>query len=191
MLELKKPRSVKLFAGVLLAESASWTEVVPRMVSRWGERDLASDPFPFDFTDYYEAEMGPGLQRRFLAFSPLIRPEHLPRLKLQSNELEAELMKEGKRTVNLDVGYLDLHKIVLASTKEGPHRIYLGAGIWADMALRYRNRRFEPLSWTFMDFKAGIYNSLFMEMRARYKRQLAETPEQPPACPGKSVTDRS
>jgi len=172
MLKLQKPSPIKLFAGILLAKSAPWEQTLSLLEKQWGSSDFIAAPLPFDFTNYYEPEMGRDLQRQFVSFGPLARAEDLPRYKLEANEIEVALLVDNRRTVNIDVGYLDVHKIVLASTKEGPRRVYLGQGIWADLTLHYRKGAFHPFPWTFMDFKAGIYDATLLRMRELYKAQL-------------------
>lgn len=167
----QQPAPAVVFAGVILAHDADWRRTVDPMVSLWGSVDLVSDPMPFDLTAYYTAEMGEGLVRRLLAFEGLVSADLLPELKLQAIEIEASLCRPtGSRTVNIDVGYLDLHRVVLASTKERPHKIYMGRGIWADLTLRYGKGRFHRFPWTFPDFADGRYDAFLLRLREHYKR---------------------
>jgi len=140
----------------------------------WGAIDLCSEAVPFAFTDYYEPEMGAGLVRRFAAFAALAEPDSLARLKHEANAIEERSAVDGKRTLNIDVGYLDYHKLVLASTKEGPQKVYVGSGIWADVTVLYKKGGFQPLPWTFLDFTTGAYTPFLLEARTRYRTQIRE-----------------
>jgi hypothetical protein len=175
MLTYREPLPVKVFAGVLLAPTADWDGLCRHLRDTWGPEDLVTDPEPFDWTSYYAAEMGDRLQRRFIGFARLVSPSCLPRLKQEATVAEAELADASlRRCVNIDVGYLDLHKVVLASTKQGPLRVALAHGIWADVVLHYRKGRFEAFDRTFADFRSDRYGAFFLRLRELYKRDLGE-----------------
>src|SRR5437660_2449107 len=118
---------VKLFIGVLVSHSKLIAEVEQRLAAAHGPIDHRSPVIPFDFTDYYEAEMGDIIDRIFFSFERLIEADRLPEIKRQTNQLEEELssrLETVKRPVNLDPGYIELAKVVLASTKNFYHRMY-------------------------------------------------------------------
>ena len=130
-------------------------------------------PFPlFEGTDYYTAEMGAPLYRGWASFRGLGRPQDLPDWKWKARALEARWARDGKRTRNLDVGYLDPDKLVLASCKRGPWKLYLGRGVWADMMLGYARGIFTPTAWAFADFRLGRYNKAMMTMREKLKGEM-------------------
>lgn len=139
---------------------------------RYGEIDYQSKWFPFDITDYYENEMGTGLMRCFISFKPLYSPKHLADFKIYTNNVEQSFSQKGDRCVNLDCGYMDYFKLVLASVKYGGQKIYLDKGIYADMILYYQKGVFEPFFWTFPDFKDLRYNNILCEIRTKYKKQM-------------------
>jgi hypothetical protein len=116
--------------------------------------------------------MGKPIFRLFYSHQPLIYPNEIARIKLETNEIEESLAISGNRKVNLDPGYLDYDKFVLASAKYNGQKIYLDQGIYADLTLHYERGDFLPFPWSFPDFKSGIYNSAFLMIRARYKGQL-------------------
>ena len=173
MAEPREPQPVKLLVGVLYAneEDLSWAK--GRLEEEFGPIDFASDPFPFRLTHYYEKEMGPDLKRVFYSFLHLIDPGALAAVKLRTNRLEAERAEGGKRRVNLDPGYMDYYKIVLASGKPSGQKIFLGQGIYADPALYY-DRGWKPYDWGFPDFRRGDYNQIFNHIRGFYKKQCQE-----------------
>jgi len=141
-----------------------------RAEQAFGPVALESDPFAFDQTDYYEATMGPGLIKRFFAFERLVDPAGLPEIKLLTNAWEDELAAQGAhaeaRPLNLDPGYLTLAKLVLASTKDFAHRVYLRDGIYAEATLHYRHGRWEPHAYTFPDYRGTKYHEFFDRCRA-------------------------
>lgn len=138
----------------------------------WGDTDFVSEDFPFDETNYYEQEMGPGLRRRFYSFQELISPDLIVEAKLHCNVLEEQFTREGKRVVNLDAGYLDTYKVVLASAKFGGQKIYLRDGIYADMTLTMYKGKWESFVWGFPDFKSRKYDAVLSRIRDLYKEQL-------------------
>ncbi len=163
-----RPQPVQLFIGVLASSEGLRSTVRDRVAESFGPIDFESDAFRFDVTDYYEPEMGPGLLRWFVSFERLIPPEDLVPVKLATNRLEDDLRKDGRRRVNLDPGYMDVYKIVLASAKfQGP-KIHLGQGIYADPALCY-DKGWKAFPWGFPDFRDGRYDAVFTKIRRLYK----------------------
>lgn len=162
--------SVKLFAAVLWARDEALQNALRRMESHWGAIDYTGPDHPFDMTDYYEKEMGSDLKRRLISFRELFSPDRIGEAKHMANNIEDE-STDGGRTINLDIGYLDHNKIVLASFKGAGQKIYLGNGAWADLVARYRSGRYQPFEWTFPDFKDGRYDMELKEIRGIYRRQ--------------------
>jgi hypothetical protein len=167
------PVPVKLFVGVLCADDAVSEEARRTLESIWGPVDYESLRFPFDLTDYYVSEMGSGIERWFWSFERLIDPGTLADIKLAANDVEAMfLWDHGGRRINIDPGYLDFHKVVLASVKERAQKIYLGKGIYADPTLYYLKGEFHAYDWTLPDFKLPVYHPVFHDIRRIYREQL-------------------
>ncbi len=166
------PEPVKVFVALLRSPAADLVAARSRMVGAWGAIDHTGEDLPFTVTDYYSAEMGDRLVRCIVSFEELVRPETLVELKLTANEIEIALGVDGRRTVNLDVGYFDIHKVVLASGKYDAQKVHLGDGIYADIVCRYSQGEYHPYEWTFPDFRAGRYDADLLEIRRLYKRQL-------------------
>lgn len=116
--------------------------------------------------------MGAGIKRQFISFTRLIFPEQLPVIKLLTNEMEQDLSLEGRRRVNIDPGYLSLAKVVLATTKDYSHRLYLGQGIYGEVTLTCAKGRFSSFPWTYPDYQTQAYQQFFKETRDIYKMQL-------------------
>ena len=170
--EVKQPQSVKVFVGILTAMPPALTELRGSLEEQFGPADCESELLEFAYTDYYEPEMGAGLKRKFWGFSRLAVPDALVDLKLFTNRLEQTLAVNGKRTVNMDPGYLTAARVVLASTKDFAHRLYLGKGIYGEVTLLYQKKDFRALPWTYPDYRSEAYLQYFRELRKLYVAQL-------------------
>ncbi len=168
----REPAPVKLVASLLSQDTAVLAEAVAALELRWGPVDWVSELLPFEHTEYYAAEFGTHLQRRFVTFRHLIAPAELPAAKRHSNEIEWVLARDGRRRVNIDPGYVSLAKLVLATTKDHAHRVYLGDGIYAEVTLVYQNGCFRPWPWTYPDYAEEGCRALFSQVRERYRREL-------------------
>ena len=162
----------KALIGVLFQKDEIYQQFLRHLETIEVEIELESEIYKFDSTDYYEEEMGSGLYRIFLSLKGLYPVEQSVSLKNETNSWENEWKEAGKRTLNLDPGYLDLHKVVLLSGKEGPQKIYLGGGIWADLNLIRKAGRFESLPRTFPDLRESRYHSFFERVRENLKLDL-------------------
>ena len=167
-----EPLPVKFFSGILYSDEELAKSAAEEMTDRYGAIDYRSPKFDFKVTDYYDGEMGSLIVRMFISFRELINPKEIARIKIECNEIENKLAIDGKRKVNLDPGYLDYDKMILASAKYNAQKIYLDHGIYADPTLRFAKGRFIPSEWCFPDFKAGKYEHVFLHMRALYKGQM-------------------
>ncbi|MCP4631866.1 MAG: DUF4416 family protein, partial [candidate division Zixibacteria bacterium] len=129
-----------------------------------------------DNTKYYNDEMGEKLFRKFVSFEELIDPSQLPAIKIFSNDIELRFSRPGcdspKRRVNIDPGYLELSKLILASTKNFSHRIYLNDGIYGEVTLIFRGNEFTYLDWTYPDYKTSFAKTFLMDVRNKYNLQL-------------------
>ncbi len=142
--------------------------------SRFGKADMESPLYPFDLSDYYEKEMGAFLTRRWYCFSKLSDASELAEWKYFCVNIEnCSLDRKGNRTVNIDPGYLDYGKLVLASFKNAPDKIYMGRGVWAHTCLRYGRGSFTAPDHSFPDFKDGRFNDFMLEARNLYRKMLS------------------
>lgn len=156
-----------LFCGVIYRDPGLLAPVRAELSHLWSEVEIEADPVPFDFTDYYEAEMGTPLFRTFWAFRGPLDPSRLADCKRETDELEARWCDAGRRRINLDPGYLNLHQVVLATTKNQAHRIPLQYGIYAHLELLFQGGAVVPLPWTYPDFRSGTYHEFFLTLRRR------------------------
>jgi len=166
MADVREVKKAKLFVGMLSSNTALFEEI-KKELSVFGGIDFESDVFDWDFTKFYEEEMGSGLKRKFVFFDRMIMPEEITEVKLKTNKIEKKFAEKGSRRINLDPGYLTQMKVVLASAKDSSHKVYIKDGIYGDIALRFRNNSFEPFDYTYSDFKSKDYIKLFNEMREK------------------------
>jgi uncharacterized protein DUF4416 len=170
------PPPVKLMIGLLSPDTTLLTQAAATLQESYGSVDVESAVFPWDTTNYYREEMGENLLRKFVAFEPLVSPEALVRIKQETNTLEGTLSgatsPSTPRRVNLDPGYLDATKLVLASTKNQAHRIYLAQGIYAEVTLLYHHGGFHPFLYTYADYRWPDTHEFLRRARSRYLEQI-------------------
>ena len=176
---MKPPRRAKLFCGLLSGDEDLLAEARRRLDREFGKIDLVSNVWPFDTTDYYRDEMGDEIRRQFVCFQELFSIERLPDVKRRTNEMELQFCKdlalpEVTRPVNLDPGYMTLSKLVLATTKDYSHRLYVQAGIYAEVTLHFESGKWQPWPWTYPDYAGPTYHAFFGQVRDLCKQQLQE-----------------
>jgi len=140
--------------------------VLKRMEEKFGETERSFGPLPFSWTDYYEREMGGRLKKLYVCFAGPVNRGELPDIKLWTNALEHEYAAGGKRKVNIDPGYLTRDKLVLATTKDFFHRLYLGKGIYGEVTLHFKKGLFRHFSWTYPDYKDERIQDFLIKARA-------------------------
>ena len=202
MWELKEPKPVKLIVGILASDErdrapkSDSSDLGPdptRDTSRVGTQrclaaareslssvlgtiDLASDVWTFDQTDYYLEQIGPQILRQFVSIERLIDPGDLAQIKHQTNAIEqqlaATLALPFPRPVNLDPGTIEPSKLVLATTKNYAHRIYIGNRMYAEVTLVFDKGQWRPLPYTYPDYHRQEYFDFFSQVRTRLVQQL-------------------
>ncbi len=176
MWKLKEPNPVKLVIGVLAADYQCLHSAVDALSDKFGNVDFTSNVWPFDKTDYYVDQTGPRILRQFVSIERLIHPARLAKIKLRTNKLEQKLAKALSiplpRPVNLDPGIIEPSKLVLATTKNYSHRIYIGRKMYAEVTLIFDKGRWKPLDHTYPDYKQQCYFDFFEKVRARLLEQL-------------------
>lgn len=166
------PESAKLVVSLFLKEKSIIVDVAKDLSDKLGPVDMVSSWFPFDYTEYYETEMGSPMFRRIFAFKSLIKQSALAEIKLATNDIEHKYSKKGKRMVNLDPGYMIKSRFVLATGKNYSHRIYIGKEIYADLTLIYTKGLFQKLPWTYPDYADKIMLNYLNLIRNKYLKDL-------------------
>jgi hypothetical protein len=167
------PRQVLLIVAASSRYEAAleWGQQVCQQ--QFGPVEQVSEAFDFTETRYYERDMGTDLKKQFWTFSQRIDPGQLPATKIQTNSWEAryaELARHPEpRPLNLDPGYLTLAKLVLASTKDHAHRLYVGQGIFAEITLSYRHGAWQAAPWTYPDYQRSDFQAFFTACREQLR----------------------
>lgn len=174
--QICEPRPVLLVMAIFSRYEAGLDWSRTRAGQAWSPLALASDVFEFEETPYYEKTMGPALKKQLLAFEQLADPGRLAAIKLETNQWEAEYAREHDwpepRPLNLDPGYITEAKLVLATTKDRDHRIYLDGGIFAEVTLFYHAGRWRDRPWTYPDYQRGEYHEFFSRCREFLRGKL-------------------
>ena len=159
-----------LFFGLLLSEGVELSDDHSRLEDGFSKIHVCSDLWPFEQTDHYEPEMGPNLRRQFVAMDRAFDPGYLASMKHRANAIEQEFAEDGARRVNIDPGYVALDKVVLASTKNHAHRVYLADGIFGEVTLSYhRGKGYEPWPWTYPDYREERVRAWFNALRTELR----------------------
>jgi len=164
----------KLIIGILTIEKQLPELLIKRVVNNFGHIERIDGPFPFDYTKYYNEEMGENIQKYFLTFDHLVLPDCLAEIKELTNLIEKEWSSGKKRSINLDPGILSETRFILATTKDRGHRVPLKNGIYAEVTLIYMHKEFQPLPWTYADFCDPQYRILLKEIRKSYLQQIKQ-----------------
>lgn len=171
-----QPKKVLLFVATLFRDKSYYYNALDILKSILGEILFESAPKPWNYSRYYEPEIGIPLFRRFIFFRNLISEGDIANIKLATNEIEKQLSTtEGKRNINLDPGYISLAKLILVTTKDYCHRIYLKNGIYGEVTLIFKRNSFFPLPNTYKDYADKEYIELFNLARKIYKEILNQT----------------
>lgn len=172
MLKLQFPLPVKLVCAFIYPEEETYARTKQILQNKFGGIDFESEKIDFDFTDYYHPEMGKPLYRRFLSFKKLQKADKFAKIKLFCIRLEKKFSTKGKRAINIDPGYLNEAKLILTTTKDFSHRIYLKDGIYAEVTLHYKDGQFREFPTTFPDYRTQVYKNIFSDIRNIYQQQL-------------------
>jgi len=171
--KIELPPRALLFAGLLYNRRVDRDILFSVLEKEFGSIILQSESFQFSETNYYYNEMGSDLCRVWVGFDSLIDQDRIVEVKLRSNELEHELFSTGgRRDANIDTGFITHGKVVLATTKNHQHRVYLRDGIYAEVTLRYRSKTFMPWEWTYPDYRRIEAIKFFNALRTFYKKRL-------------------
>ncbi len=176
--ELTEHRPVLLIVAMVsrYPDALSWS--IERLVQAHGDVALESPVYDFVETQYYQSTMGEDLKKQFVAFERMVPPEGIVAAKIQSNNLEIQFATDHDfpepRPLNLDPGYINEAKLVLATTKDRDHRLYLSDGIFAEVTLHYRSKAWCGSRWTYPDYQRPDFQAFFtrcrLHVRDRYRQ---------------------
>lgn len=170
--KIKTPEKAKLICGMITSSKNFFKNAEEKLSLKFGKIDFESEVLPFVHTDYYESEFGKNLLRKFISFEELINQDNSAEIKIFTNKTEEEFSVDKKRKINLDAGIITLSKLILFSTKDYYHRIYLNKGIYAEITLFFKDKTYQPFPWTYPDYKTQEYINIFNQIRKIYSEQL-------------------
>jgi hypothetical protein len=170
-----KQRPVKLIASIIFRDEGFLHSAEESLKKLYGPLEGLDKTAPFDYTDYYHEEMGRPLSRKLICFKKLVGPENISKIKLKTNSIEKRTGVKGKRTANIDPGYITEAKLVLLTTKDYTHRVYTGRHIFAESTLFYQDGSFRSWPWTYPDYASDELKSYFENVRKIYLRDITRT----------------
>ena len=169
-INLQPSTPVALVCAILADSSEVFTEAKIGLAKCFGPLYAACEIYDFDFTSYYEAEMGAGLRKQLVCFAERIDPAELAACKRQTIELEKALGRATgetlRRRVNIDPGLLSIESLVLATTKCAGHRVCIAPQLYAEVTLLYQRGRYQPLEWTYPDYRTDAVQHFLIVMRS-------------------------
>jgi len=181
MWEINEPEPVKLIVGILAADKTCLQAALETITAEFGRTDLVSEVFDFYQTDYYKDQAGENILRQFVSIAELIDPGRLASIKHKTNRIEKELAEKLDtslpRPVNLDPGIIEPSKLVLASTKNFSHRIYIGESMYAELTLSFCKGKWQSFPYTFPDYKEDRYHEFLSTVRGKLVEQIRRSKE--------------
>ena len=169
---LKIPILVKLICAITFSKKINIEDIYDTLHHAYGDIDSFSRVYNFKYTKYYEKEMTGELKKVYISFKPLVTAETLPEIKTRTNLFEKMFAVNSKRVVNLDPGYIEKAKLILVTTKDFSHRIYLGSGIFGDLQYRLKDGHYQISEWTYPDYREKEVLEFFLNVRNKYCKDL-------------------
>jgi hypothetical protein len=163
--DVRETEKALLFAAIFSSTPEDLQKASGLLQQEYGQAAASSEIYDFSHTEYYREEMGGDLLKQLVLFPHPFDPGRLAEIKLHTNQLEEQLSSDGRRTVNLDPGYITLAKVILATTKNYSHRIYIGSSIYAEITLGWQKEGFEPQAWTYADYRMDLVIAFFNTCR--------------------------
>jgi hypothetical protein len=156
-----------LFIGVMYSDEKLLYDVLDTLNKRFGAITSMTESYDFsEITKYYNKEMGSGIKKSIIVFGE-IDVSSLPSIKRYTISLEKKYSVKDLRRINLDPGYVTITNVVLATTKNFTHRIYLNKGIFADLTLMFKKGKTVFFEWTYPDFRLKIVKDFFYAQRKK------------------------
>ncbi len=184
------PEKALLFLALLFAYKEVMASSLPIFEERFGKILFESPVCAWSHSHYYDKELGSPVLRRFIFFNSLFDASTLPEIKLETNSFENAFSENGKRRINIDPGYVTSSKVVLASAKDYSHRLYLGKGIYGEVALYFQGNRYNPMPYTYQDYKEPKGLDMFEKARKELKKltgSVRQSPDYPGVLPHQNI----
>ena len=163
--DLQPATPVALVCAILADSAETLADAKERLAECFGPCTRPSATYDFDFTSYYEAEMGAGLSKQLVCFAERIDPAELATVKAQTMDLERAMSRGRCRRANIDPGLLSIESLVLATTKYAGHRVCIAPQLYAEVTLLYQRGRYRPLEWTYPDYQGDDVQGFLLNVR--------------------------
>ena len=179
MADVRFVEPVVRICAVITRYDQARTWAVDRLTESWGNCVLKSDLIPFQAGGFCTPTMGTDLQKMLVAVAGFSDPGELADWKLQTNDWELQYAGQSShdepRPLNLDPGYMTQAKLVLATTKDRDHRIYLRSGMFAEVTLTYVGRQWQHHRWTYPSYRTAEVAQFASQCRDLLRRHLQQT----------------
>lgn len=160
--------------SIFTQRDALFYTIETALIKKFGPIDFNSQIIDFNQTLYYKNEFGTNLKRKIISFKKLIKPDDLWKIKTLTNRLERKFSKDKKRQLNIDPGYITQANLILATTKDFSHRIYIKNGIYEEVTLLFEDKTFTALPWTYPDYQSKELIDIFIQIRDILNLQLKD-----------------
>ena len=169
----------KLIIGVIYHDEEVLRQALDILTREFGEIEAVSEEFSFsgEFSTYYDEEIGGEGLRRIYSFKETVDPTRQADIKIRTNEIEAEFSVDGKRKINLDPGFINHGRLLLATTKETGFRIPLKEGIYTELTLFWARGGWQKLPWTYRDYQSERVQKFITEVRHSYLAERRKNKE--------------
>lgn len=160
----------KLIVGVIYHDPEVLKVAMTRLTEAFGEVEDCSEEFSFsrEFSTYYDEEIGGEGFRRIYSFKRCVDASRQADIKELTNTIETDLSCDGKRQINLDPGFINHGRLMLATTKGAGFRIPLSRGIYTELTLFWARGGWQKLPWTYRDYQSEQVQSFITEVRRKY-----------------------
>ena len=156
MMQPAKQTHGQLIISVIYNDSTVLERSLAELEKHFGRIDAETDELEYLSARDYVEEMGEGLKRRFFSFVKIHEPDKLADYKRRTRRVEEKFSeKVGDvtfRSINIDPLIMTASGLTLATSRDAPHRICIGRGIFAEKALALIGKKFKPFMWTHPNF---------------------------------------
>lgn len=169
MPRLQPPPPGRLICSVAYAQIDALADCLKKLEHQFGEVQFETLDIPFSSEPRHREEMGHDLTRRFFSFDKMVPRDRLSDLKRICRKIEAGFADQVDdflfRTVNIDPGIMTPDNVIMASSQGHHYRVYLTAGVFAQIELIWSRGRFVRLPWTNPDFTHAEAVDFFERVR--------------------------
>ena len=160
----------KLIVGVIYSDLDVYERAMAALTERFGEIEDECEGFSFsrEFSDYYDGELGGEGMRKIYSFKRLVDPSEQAEIKEFTNAIEAEFSVDGQRKINLDPGFINHGRLMLATTKNTGFRIPLKRGIYTELTLFYARGEWHKFPWSYRDYQSPLVQEFLTRVRKSY-----------------------